>query len=95
MNDSNSNQSKRKPLRGKFIALLIIRVALITVGILLGMLVLGAFLDQQFDTRPILRYVMLLLGVPLTTILVSRMARTAIVRAHAETEGDSAGNEEH
>jgi F0F1-type ATP synthase assembly protein I len=77
---------------GMALASTISQVGCVTVIIIIGALLLGLFLDNLLDTRPILTILLILVSIPISLFSVVRIALSAARRVQAPA-GEEASEE--
>ncbi len=64
------------------------QVGCVTVVIILGALVIGLWVDSQFDTRPLFTLVFLLGSIPISLYSLVRVALSTAAQMQAEIKND-------
>ena len=68
------------------VASMVVQVALVTGGLMIGSLALGLFLDARFATKPLFTLGLAFIALPLSVWLTYRLAMRTSARARAQYE---------
>lgn len=80
MNKQSGDSEKKTPLDlfNTTLAVVIGQVGCITFGVLIGAVFLGRWLDAQFNSKPTLTLVSILVSIPVSIILMLVIVRAAV-----------------
>jgi F0F1-type ATP synthase assembly protein I len=80
--------------RNLALASTVLQVGCVTVLIIVGALLVGLWLDNVFDTRPILTIVSILVSIPVSLLMVVRIALSAAARIQSPADVETPEREE-
>jgi F0F1-type ATP synthase assembly protein I len=85
------NQSKL----AKLVATVLVQVGCVTLFLALIALLLGLWIDERFNTRPLFTLILIMSSVPVSGILIFRIVRRATSHLQQTThQGDNSTDEE-